>query len=80
MNILQITSTRNEKMKRWRKLSTRKGREEYGSLLIEGEKLLIEAIKAGWQVRSVLVSERRNRYFGSASPIGRSPCLLPIFL
>ncbi|PTX55032.1 TrmH family RNA methyltransferase [Melghirimyces profundicolus] len=57
MKILQITSARNEKVKRWRKLSTRKGRDEYGSILIEGEKLLGEAIRAGWQVRSVLVSE-----------------------
>lgn len=57
MKIQRITSARNEKVKRWRKLSTRKGREEHGCLLIEGEKLLQEAIRAGWSIRSILVSE-----------------------
>ena len=57
MEIHQITSARNEKVKRWRKLSTRKGREEFGSILIEGEKLLKEAVCAGWQARSVIVSD-----------------------
>lgn len=57
MEIHQITSARNEKVKRWRKLSTRKGREEFGSILIEGEKLLKEATVAGWKVRSVIVSD-----------------------
>lgn len=61
MEIHQITSARNEKVKRWRKLSTRKGREEFGSILIEGEKLLKEAARAGWQVRSVIVSDEGIR-------------------
>jgi RNA methyltransferase, TrmH family len=58
MNIRQITSSRNEKVKRWRKLGTRKGREEYGSILIEGEHLLEEAYAAGWTIHAVLVSEK----------------------
>lgn len=57
MEIRNISSARNEKVKRWRKLGTRKGRDEYRSMLIEGEKLLREALDADLDIRAVLVSE-----------------------
>ncbi|OYD08351.1 TrmH family RNA methyltransferase [Paludifilum halophilum] len=61
MNIRRITSARNEKVKRWRKLGTRKGRDEYGSLLIEGEHLLEEVVKAEWKIRAVLVADEQTK-------------------
>lgn len=73
MDIHRITSARNEKVKRWRKLSTRKGRQEYGSILIEGEKLLKEAIHAGWQVRSVMVSEEGMEVLERFTGLGEVP-------
>ncbi|SFS72632.1 TrmH family RNA methyltransferase [Marininema halotolerans] len=57
MEIRKISSARNDRVKHWRKLSTRKGRDEYGSLLIEGIHLLEEAVRAGWSVRSVIIPE-----------------------
>jgi TrmH family RNA methyltransferase len=57
MEIRSITSARNERVKRWRKLGTRKGRDEYRSMLIEGEKLLREALEADLDIRAILVSE-----------------------
>lgn len=60
MKIRQITSSQNDHAKRWRKLGSRKGREKYGALLVEGEHLLLEAIRAKWTVRSVLVADEET--------------------
>lgn len=55
-----ISSSRNEKVKRWRSLHSRKGRKEHRGLLIEGDHLLEEAVAAGWRVRSILVDEQKR--------------------
>ncbi len=52
-----IASRNNEIIKRARCLSTRKGRAEQGLHLIEGEKVLTEALHAGAAVREVFVEE-----------------------
>ncbi|SDX55407.1 RNA methyltransferase, TrmH family [Marininema mesophilum] len=57
MEIRRISSARNDRVRHWRKLGTRKGRDEYGSLLIEGITLLEEAVRAGWSVRALIVPE-----------------------
>jgi TrmH family RNA methyltransferase len=55
--IKTITSPQNETYKRWKKLLSRKGRETYGTLLVEGEHLVEEALRAGLSIRSWIVRE-----------------------
>jgi TrmH family RNA methyltransferase len=54
---VRITSPRNDHIKRWKKLLTRKGRERCGTLLVEGEHLIREAFAAGLPFESVMVRE-----------------------
>lgn len=61
MEIRYISSNQNEHFKRWRKLHRRKGREQHGSLLVEGPHLVAEAMDAGWRVRACLVEEGKER-------------------
>ncbi|MDR6226529.1 TrmH family RNA methyltransferase [Desmospora profundinema] len=79
MEIRSITSARNEKVKRWRKLGTRKGREEYRSMLVEGEKLLREAMDANLDIRAILISEEGTGVLERFPELGEVPvyCLYP---
>ena len=43
----KITSLQNAQVKKWMKLHTKKGRDEAGRFLVEGEHLTAEALKAG---------------------------------
>lgn len=52
-----IRSTTNEKVKTMRTLQTKKGRKQQGCMLLEGNKLLKEAIEAGYQARTIFVQE-----------------------
>ena len=52
-----ITSTKNELIKELRSLRTRKGRKETGLHLIEGERLVFDAVNSGIAPAHVLVSE-----------------------
>ena len=45
----KITSTKSETIKRLKRLMTKKGRQESGQFLVEGEHLVDEAIRAGVQ-------------------------------
>lgn len=76
--IKRITSSRNEKVKLWRSLQTRKGRRVHGSLLIEGEHLLQEAISAGWPIKALLIDEQKKEVFLQQLPT--LPNRLPIYL
>lgn len=49
-----ITSTSNPKVKEWASLLLKKGREEKGRFLIEGSRLVEEAIRSGAQVEAVI--------------------------
>ena len=51
-----ITSKDNPVLKAARKLHTRKGREGAGAFLIEGKKLISEAVTAGFAVESVFIN------------------------
>ena len=52
-----ITSAKNETVKKLRSLRTKKGRKETGLHLIEGERLVFDAIASGAELETVLVAE-----------------------
>ena len=51
-----VTSKDNPVLKAARKLHTRKGREEAGAFLIEGSKLISEAVSAGFAVEYIFIN------------------------
>ncbi|WP_088103769.1 TrmH family RNA methyltransferase [Halalkalibacter urbisdiaboli] len=53
----RIDSVKNEQVKHWKKLHTRKGREKAGRFLIEGYHLVEEALKSVIEVEWVLHTE-----------------------
>jgi TrmH family RNA methyltransferase len=53
----RIDSVKNEHVKRWKKLHTKKGRETSGRFLVEGFHLVEEAIKAEMAVEYILMTE-----------------------
>lgn len=55
--MLRIESLQNERVKRWRKLQTRKGREREQAFLIEGEHLIEEALLTNELVRKLIVTD-----------------------
>lgn len=58
-----IRSTTNEKVKTMRALQTKKGRKQQGCMLLEGNKLIKEAIQAGYQVRTIFVQEEAENLY-----------------
>lgn len=52
-----ITSIQNKTVKRWKKLQKKRGREQEGSLLVEGFHLVEEALKSTWNVKEIIVRE-----------------------
>lgn len=55
--IERITSSENQQLKQWKKLKTRKGRKNQEALLIEGEHLFEEGIRAKLSFQAVIFSE-----------------------
>ncbi|TWI57018.1 TrmH family RNA methyltransferase [Halalkalibacter nanhaiisediminis] len=53
----RIDSIKNEQVKTWKKLHTRKGREKAGKFLVEGFHLVEEALKAPIHVEAVIMTE-----------------------
>lgn len=53
----KIQSSKNERVKNWKRLLKRKGRKEAGQYLIEGFHLIEEAIKAGVSIAEILIRE-----------------------
>lgn len=53
----RIESIKNERIRAWKKLQTRKGREKSGRFLIEGAHLIEEALRAGVDVETILIEE-----------------------
>jgi RNA methyltransferase, TrmH family len=53
----RIESPKNNKIKEWKKLYTKKGREEKKSFLIEGPHLIEEALKSEIPISDIIVSE-----------------------
>ena len=55
-----IQSTQNETVKRMRSLASKKGRQETGLHLIEGERLVREAVTSGAEIAELFVEEGRD--------------------
>ncbi|MEG0474889.1 MAG: RNA methyltransferase [Carnobacterium sp.] len=53
----KILSTKNERVKQWKKLQTKKGREKSGAYLIEGFHLIDEALKNQATILELIISE-----------------------
>lgn len=53
----KITSTKNSKVKQWKKLHSSKGRKESGQYMLEGEHLYIEAKKSSMPPQEIIVTE-----------------------
>lgn len=53
----RIESPKNNKIKEWKKLHTKKGREEYKKFLLEGPHLIEEALNAEVQIDDLIVEE-----------------------
>ena len=58
-----ITSLKNPKIQVWKSLKERKGRRETGCFLVEGRKMVEEALTSGFQVDAVIVDEDRAAEF-----------------
>ncbi len=56
-----ITSAANPEIKAVRALATKKGRQQQDAFLSEGLRHVIEAARAGWRVRRLIVSDRQPR-------------------
>lgn len=56
-----IESTKNERVKAWKKLHTKKGREQSGLFLIEGEHLVEEAIAATFDMEAIITTREEWR-------------------
>ena len=52
-----ITSARNPRVLAWRSLRDKKGRAEQNAFLVEGTKMVQEALSSGFDVRAVLLRE-----------------------
>ncbi|MCM3759700.1 RNA methyltransferase [Alkalihalobacillus oceani] len=53
----RIDSSKNEQVKGWKKLHTKKGREKAGQFLVEGFHLVEEALRASIKVNTVLLTD-----------------------
>lgn len=56
----RIDSLQNNRVKTWKKLKTKKGRDKEQAFLIEGEHLIEEALKSNAEVSTIIVNETRN--------------------
>ena len=54
-----LTSLKNPKVQAWRSLKDRKGRKETGCFLVEGRKMVEEALRSRFPVEAVLADEAR---------------------
>jgi len=58
-----ITSLKNPKVQQWKSLKDRKGRKETGCFLVEGRKMVEEALASAFPVAAVLADEERAAEF-----------------
>ena len=52
-----LTSTKNPKVSAWRSLKEKKGREEQNAFLVEGTRMVREALSSSFEVRALLLRE-----------------------
>ena len=60
MKVDRIESVKNPKVKQWKKLHTKKERENTGTFIIEGLHLVEEALKNKEMIKSLIVTEEMN--------------------
>ncbi len=70
-----ITSLKNPKIQTWKALKDRKGRRETGCFLVEGRKMVEEAIASAFPVETVLLDAARIGEF--TIPGGINVCTMP---
>lgn len=70
----RITSVRNPMIRDMKALNQRKGREARGRFLVEGEKMIREALSCGLTVRDVIAREDRADF---ASALGARAFIVP---
>ena len=58
-----ITSLKNAKVTVWKSLKDRKGRKESGCFLVEGRKMVEEAVASAFPVEAILVDDERQGEF-----------------
>ena len=56
----QLTSSRNPRILAWRSLKDKKGRDEQNAFLVEGPKMVCEALSSGFPVQALLLREGEN--------------------
>lgn len=64
-----ITSLKNPKVTAWKALKDRKGRRESGCFLVEGRKMVEEALASAFDVETVLVQEGMELPDGLTMPV-----------
>ena len=69
----QISSVKNPHIRSWRSLLERKGREETDSFLVEGTRMVREALSSDFEVRALLIREG----FDPPSPL---PAKIPVYI
>lgn len=68
-----ITSLKNPKVAAWKALKDRKGRRESGCFLVEGRKMVEEALASAFDVEAVLVQEGLELPNGLTMPVYELP-------
>ena len=68
-----ITSLKNPKVAAWKALKDRKGRRESGCFLVEGRKMVEEALASAFDVETVLVQEGMELPDGLTVPVYELP-------
>ena len=68
-----ITSLKNPKVAAWKALKDRKGRRESGCFLVEGRKMVEEALSSAFDVEAVLVQEGVSFPDGLTMPVYELP-------
>lgn len=69
----RITSLKNPKVAAWKALKDRKGRRESGCFLVEGRKMVEEALASAFDVETVLVQEGMELPDGLTMPVYELP-------
>lgn len=65
----KIESIKNERIKKWKKLHTKKGRTQANAFLIEGKHLVEEALNASWEIEAILYTEEMDFSFSGETII-----------
>ncbi len=67
----RITSLKNPKVQTWKSLKDRKGRKETGCFLVEGRKMVEEALRSGFTVTALLLCEGFTPDFALPEEVAR---------